>query len=138
MTRRACAIFFMVGIVMMSCEQDSAKEIKESVQAECGIRVKVVHSFCTYIFLEIQDENYFHLGDANWKFVDGRTTKPVFQVTNICDFGAELYQNDLLNSEFEVKQVTEYDNTCASCMGGYGGELPKKSLIVRLCNGVEE
>jgi hypothetical protein len=129
-------IFFTLA--MVSCEQESATLGEDAKQPVCGIRVKVVYSFCTYIFLEIQDEGYYHLGDANWRFVDGRTTRPVFMVTNICDFGAELYQNNLLDVEFEVKQVATYEDDCASCMGGYGGALPSKSLIVRLCNGVEE
>jgi len=137
MNKFAFVSIFLLAL-MTACEQDSAKQVADSLPAECGIRVKVVYSFCTYIFLEIQDENYYHLGDADWKFADGRITKPVFQVTNVCDFGSELYQNSLLSSEFEVKEVTTYEDECVNCMGGYGGELPKKSLIVRLCKGVEE
>jgi hypothetical protein len=131
-----CLIFLIITLV--SCGPESPEKADEGTEAECGIRVKVVHSFCAFIFLEIQDEQYDHLGDADWKFMDGRNTRPVFMVTNICDFGADLYQNELLDKEFEVKQVNTYEDECAVCYGGYGGALPNKSLVVRLCTATEE
>ena len=129
----------LVASIAMSCEQESAKKTGEELtEPVCGIRVKAVFSFCSFIFLEIQDEEYYHLGDADFRLVGGRETKPVFRVTNVCDFGAELHQNNLLDTTFEVKLVTTYNNDCAVCMGGYGGPLPAKSQIVRVCTAVEE
>jgi hypothetical protein len=117
-------LFLATIFCSFSCQQDSAS-VQLEQQAGCGIRVKVVFSFCADIFLEIQDEKYFHLGDSDWRFNDVKLMKPTFVVANACELASVINQNDLLDKEFEVVQINKYNNDCATCLGTYGHPFRK-------------
>jgi hypothetical protein len=120
---------------LLACEQNTAIEapLSTTSEATCGMRVKVIYHFCSFVFLQILDEEHYSLGDDRWRSNDGQLYRHVFMLNNICELGQTLTANDLWEDEFEVTVVTDYTNECAVCLGGYGGKLPDSKLAVRHC-----
>ena len=123
----------LIALTIISCQPDQPKEKVSPGESNCGIRVKVIYSFCSYVFVQILDEKHYGLGDAEWRLDNGDIYQHVFQVNNFCELGQSLTKEQLSGSEFEMTVVNSYKNECAVCMGAYGGKLPASKLAIRVC-----
>jgi hypothetical protein len=127
----------LIAVCSLACDQNKTAEHPQVPEPNCGIRVKVIYNFCSYIFLQILDAEYFSLGEDQWKSADGTTYEHVFMVNNFCEFGDSHAVNNLFGKEFEISIVSEYSNECATCKGGYTGKLPESKLAIQLCTNDE-
>lgn len=128
---------FLAGVFFLGCEQNASNEESGDTDTACGMRVKVIYKFCSYVFLQVLDEQHYSLADDQWLSSDGRAYGHIFMLNNFCELGQSLTEKNLWESEFEVTVVDEYANECATCMGAYAGKVPESKLAVRLCTAEE-
>jgi hypothetical protein len=128
---------FLAGVFLLACEQNTSNQEFRNTDPACGMRVKVIYKFCSYVFLQVLDEQHYSLADDQWRSSDGRVYDHIFMLNNFCELGQSLTEKKLWESEFEVTVIDEYANECATCMGAYAGKLPESKLAVRLCSGEE-
>jgi hypothetical protein len=128
---------FFAAVFFFACAQNTSVGESQDTDPACGMRVKVIYKFCSYVFLQVLDEQHHPLADEQWLSSDGQTYKHIFMLNNFCELGQSLTENNLWEKEFAVTVIGEYKNECATCMGAYDGKLPESKLAVRLCTGGE-
>jgi hypothetical protein len=138
MRLRMFSLFLAGASFFLACEQNSSKEESSDTDPVCSMRVKVIYNFCSYVFLQVLDEQHYSLADDQWRSSDGRVYSHIFMLNNFCELGQSLTEKKLWESEFKVTVVDdEYVNECATCLAAYAGKLPESKLAVRLCTGDE-
>ena len=131
--------YLFLGFLFLSCQLNTVDEKIQTeksfnaIENSCdeGIQVKVIFSFCGQVYLQILDERYYSLGDDAWESSDGKQSKHVFKLKNIC----VLKDLNRVGAEFKITiGENKNEDPCPVCYALYIGAEPKASHSISICD----
>lgn len=115
----------LLFILAASCTKQKDKD-----ENAC-FRVKMVASLCADVVLQIQDPQYYDLGEDNWPNPQDSNLlyNHVFLVKNYCSYNKS---KPVISADgtFSVRLATESENDCIVCMAILPGRPQTEQKVI--------